>query len=170
MCIRDSEYIVTEAARAINDDWSIEASLADLAATLDESRFSDEALVRRAINANVRVGDQLSLDRLINFAERNTAPAEMRAEALAALAHWAEPSLHDRVDGRYRGVVKRDKAPVIQAMASKIGTYLSDAKSEVVIAGMQIAGQMGMTDQSSCLLYTSPSPRDATLSRMPSSA
>ena len=26
------------------------------------------------------------------------------------------------------------------------------------------------TDQYSCLLYTSPSPRDATLSRMPSSA
>ena len=28
----------------------------------------------------------------------------------------------------------------------------------------------GMTDYKNCLLYTSPSPRDATLSRMPSSA
>ena len=28
----------------------------------------------------------------------------------------------------------------------------------------------GLTESSSCLLYTSPSPRDATLSRMPSSA
>ena len=33
-----------------------------------------------------------------------------------------------------------------------------------------IAGQIGNQNNRNCLLYTSPSPRDATLSRMPSSA
>jgi len=145
------EYIVTEAARAINDDWSIEESIPDLAAIIEENKFTNEALLRRSINANVRLGDQASLNRVIAFAERSTAPEEMRAEALAALAHWAEPSVHDRVDGRYRGIIKREKAPVKKAIASKIDTYLSDPKPDVVIAGIQIVGQMELTDQGATL-------------------
>ena len=49
------EYIVTEAARAINDDGGIEGALPALAAALD-SKFANEPFVRRAINANLRVG------------------------------------------------------------------------------------------------------------------
>src|SRR5690606_27916645 len=41
----EDEYIVTEAARAINDDWSIEAALPALAATLNETRFTSEPLL-----------------------------------------------------------------------------------------------------------------------------
>ena len=41
--------------------------------------------------------------------------------------------------------------------------------TEVVVPAFE--GEMGiLKDHISCLLYTSPSPRDATLSRMPSSA
>src|SRR5690606_4779218 len=47
------EYIVTEAARAINDDYSIEAALPALSALLTKTSFSNEALIRRAINANL---------------------------------------------------------------------------------------------------------------------
>ena len=39
---------------------------------------------------------------------------------------------------------------------------------DVVIAAMMGAEEYGVA--TTCLLYTSPSPRDATLSRMPSSA
>ena len=35
---------------------------------------------------------------------------------------------------------------------------------------VSIQHPIGGVDQTTCLLYTSPSPRDATLSRMPSSA
>mgnify|MGYP003314247221 CR=1 FL=1 len=38
------------------------------------------------------------------------------------------------------------------------------------IQGYQFLGMMGSAYLYGCLLYTSPSPRDATLSRMPSSA
>src|SRR5690554_3189983 len=50
------EYIVTEAARAINDDYSIEAALPALGDLLQDTHFTNEALIRRAINANLRVG------------------------------------------------------------------------------------------------------------------
>ena len=41
-------------------------------------------------------------------------------------------------------------------------------KPDIVLKANDILGEMGVID--TCLLYTSPSPRDATLSRMPSSA
>ena len=50
------EYIVTEAARAINDDLSIEPALPALAAILKEKRFTSEPLLRRAINACITCG------------------------------------------------------------------------------------------------------------------
>ena len=40
----------------------------------------------------------------------------------------------------------------------------------VVLLQRNEGGGLGIGGSSSCLLYTSPSPRDATLSRMPSSA
>ena len=104
----EDEYIVTEAARAINDDFSIEGALPALAQVLKENRFQNEALIRRAINANLRVGEAENLQILIDYATKKTAPPAMRAEALAALSTWAKPSELDRVDGRYRGKIERD--------------------------------------------------------------
>ena len=53
------------------------------------------------------------------------------------------------------------------------GSYKAFIKIEVTEAiktAAKSTTQMGSTDWYDCLLYTSPSPRDATLSRMPSSA
>ncbi len=50
------EFIVTEAARAINDDLSIEKALPALGNLARATKFTNEALLRRAINANLRVG------------------------------------------------------------------------------------------------------------------
>jgi putative membrane-bound dehydrogenase-like protein len=102
------EYIVTEAARAINDDLSIKEALPALGNVLQDPRFKDEALLRRAINANLRVGTPEAMQNLINYSMKEGAPVAMRAEAVDALSTWAKPSVVDRVDGRYRGVIKRD--------------------------------------------------------------
>lgn len=110
------EYIVTEAARAINDDLSIEKALPELAALLKEERFTSEPLLRRSINASVRVGGDKELEVLIAFAKRKNVPIVLRAEAMATLGTWASPSVLDRVDGRYRGVIARDP----QIVKSKI--------------------------------------------------
>ena len=63
--------------------------------------------------------------------------------------------------GAFRHVILREKgedAAAVKAAASKlVEPYCEDAYVLVF-------------DERGCLLYTSPSPRDATLSRMPSSA
>ncbi len=120
----DTEFIATEAARAINDDFSIEAALPQLANALKNSSFPSEAFVRRAINANLRVAQPENIENLINYANDQAAPVSMRAEAIAALSTWAKPSPLDRVDGRYRGEVERSSAPVIEALQPVINELL----------------------------------------------
>ena len=52
--------------------------------------------------------------------------------------------------------------------------YLKSGEDERWLTVQLVEGNVpriaGLSDDNTCLLYTSPSPRDATLSRMPSSA
>ena len=105
------EHIATDAARAINDDASIEDALPALAALLESTPFTNEPLLRRAINANSRLGSAESAKRLAVFAMRSDVNAALRVEALDALSVWGNPSVVDRVDGTYRGGASRDSAP-----------------------------------------------------------
>lgn len=132
------EFIVTEAARGINDDLSIKDALPALANLIKTTKFSNEALMRRVINANLRVGNDECLQNLINYSLKADAPGKMRAEAMDALAGWASPSVLDRVDGRYRGVIERDAHslatkttdPFIQLLKDKdLSVRISAAKA-----------------------------------------
>ena len=129
------EYLVTEAARAINDDWSIEEALPQLAALLKEERFTSEALLRRAINASSRLGGEAALKQVLDFAQRATVSKDLRQEALAAVGTWENPSLLDRVDGRYRGVIKRDLAPIQEIVAAELGAMLQE-KDPVLLSSI----------------------------------
>jgi putative membrane-bound dehydrogenase-like protein len=95
------ERVVTEAARAINDDGGIDAARPALARLLEDRRFAAEPLLRRAINANLRLGTHEAMARLTAFASDGSRPAGMRAEAAAGLAASSSPSAFDRVDGAY---------------------------------------------------------------------
>lgn len=106
------EFIVAETARAINDDLSIVEALPALGKSLNNYQYQQEAFVRRAINANLRVGSEEAMANLIRYSQHEGNPLAMRAEALDALSTWAKPSVLDRVDGRYRGVITRDLATV----------------------------------------------------------
>ncbi|WP_026630617.1 DUF7133 domain-containing protein [Dyadobacter alkalitolerans] len=145
------EYIVTEAARAINDDLSIPASLPALAALLKEKRFTSEPLLRRAINASLRVGTNDQLDNLIAFAQRTDVDKDVRTEALAALGTWASPSVMDRVDGRYRGVVERDPALVKSKVQPVIAGLLNDNDAGTLIAAAQMVTNLGMSENNAAL-------------------
>ena len=68
------EFIVTEAARAINDDLSIKDALPALGNLLNDTRFTNEALIRRAINANLRVGTEAAMQNLINYSDERGRP------------------------------------------------------------------------------------------------
>lgn len=127
-----NEYIVTEAARAINDDSSIENALPELALLLKEERFTSEPLLRRSINAALRVGGEKELDLLINFARRPKVPGILRSEALATIGTWASPSVLDRVDGRYRGEIRRDANVVRQKLNKYIPEFLTDSNPDII--------------------------------------
>src|SRR5690606_25914264 len=140
------EYIVTEAARAINDDYSIEGALPALGNLLKETKFSNEALIRRAINANLRVGSAEALENLIVYAERETAPVEMRAEALQSIGTWTNPSVLDRVDGRYRGKIERDIAPVQKATSTFLGRLLTHQEPTLRLEAAKVMGQLKIAE------------------------
>ncbi len=147
----DNEFIATEAARAINDDFSIESALPQLARYLNSNVFQNEAFVRRAINANLRVGEQENLDILIRYAGNSEAPASMRAEAIAALGTWANPSPLDRVDGRYRGEIERNPAQVVAAFQPVINDLL-DQHSQIQIAMAKAIGKLNLEQADKSLL------------------
>lgn len=155
------EYVVTEAARGINDDLSIEKALPALGNILKDTKFKNEALLRRAINANLRAGSDEAMNNLIRFASDDNHPPDMRAEALAALATWSKPSVLDRVDGRYRGEIKRDDQPV-KTKSQDVLIKLTESKAPAVrIAAVKAIGKMKIEKASPQLmrrLKTDPNP------------
>lgn len=155
------EYVVTEAARAINDDLSIPASLPALAALLQEKRFTSEPLLRRAINASLRVGTNDQLDNLIAFAQRKDVDKDVRTEALAALGTWASPSVMDRVDGRYRGIVERDPALVKSKVQPVVAGLLNDSDAGTLIAAAQMVTNLGMSENNAALAKILSTHKDA---------
>ncbi|SEK29185.1 HEAT repeat domain-containing protein [Parapedobacter koreensis] len=157
------EFVVTEAARAINDDLSIEDALPALADLLNKTPFTNEALVRRIINANLRVGKPANLQNLIRYAERSGHPTAMRSEAIEALSTWAKPSVIDRVDGRYRGAVARDVAELKNQTAGSLIILLADRDLSVQLSAAKAVNKLGIKQASAVLLAGLKQSKDAAM-------
>jgi putative heme-binding domain-containing protein len=141
--LQDSdEYIVAEAARAINDDESIPSALHALAATLADTRLNDPVIIRRAINACLRVGTAKEIDLLIGYSERMGISEALRTEAIATLSSWVNPSVMDRVDGRHRGVLERNPADVIARIQPKIPAFFASENPDVLIATAKLVAEL----------------------------
>ncbi len=140
------DAIVLEAARAINDDGSIEAALPALARAARARRpRASEPLLRRAISANLKVGSAEALERLASFAGTATGPQSMRVEAVAALGVWAEPSPLDRVDGIYLGQpTPRDGAAAQAAVLRLLQASSAENAPAMKIALAEAAGRLGV--------------------------
>ncbi|MEM6346309.1 MAG: HEAT repeat domain-containing protein [Bacteroidota bacterium] len=144
------EYIVLETARAIHDDFSIEGALPYLAAMIKTTQSRNEALIRRIINANLRLGKPENARWLATYVKDESAPIEMRAEAMAVLGVWGKPSVLDRVDGRYRGPVERsqDELTQVKSTAAPLFTDLLDHPEPLLQqATIEAVGRLG--DQAS---------------------
>nr|WP_324260142.1 HEAT repeat domain-containing protein [Cellvibrio fontiphilus] len=161
-----SEYVVTNAARAISDDELVTAALPALAAYLDKPVFTNEQLLRRVINANVYAKSETNssadnAERLIRFAAQKNMPGVLRAEAIHALASWGETSAYDRVTGAYRGAVKHPEAEAIAALSKSYKDLLADSNAEVreatvnAIAGLNVRAA---TEQLVVQLNKDPAP------------
>ncbi|MEX2153469.1 MAG: HEAT repeat domain-containing protein [Gemmatimonadaceae bacterium] len=144
------ELVVTEAARAINDDGGIEVGLPTLAAMLDSS-FSAEPLVRRAINANLRLGTADAARRIATFAARSSADDELRVEAIAVLGVWPKPSILDRVDGVHLGPFQRDSAIARAALTSLVEPLFASGSTSVQVALAEAIGRLRLLSAASLL-------------------
>jgi putative heme-binding domain-containing protein len=153
--------IVTDAARAINDDGGIAGGVPRLAALLATAPVSNEPLVRRALNANLRLGTPDAVARLEAFARSAATPSELRVEAIAALGVWAAPSPMDRVDGFYHGSVTVTAVNADRQTPNAAGRTANVEGPRLALASTGQAARRGSTSPAPA---ATPS-RDATAAR-----
>ena len=133
--------LVTEAARAIYDVPIAEAM--PRLALLAERRGLDAAALRRALNANNRLGGAEAAQRVAAVAARNDVPEAIRIEALDMLGSWAEPGGIDRVTGLWRPIESRPSADAAAAMRTHLGGMLT-APEKVRQKAVEVAAALGI--------------------------
>jgi quinoprotein glucose dehydrogenase len=154
------EFIVTEAALAIHDDFSVPTALPALAKLISTTTFRNEPLVRRIISANQRVGADENLMDLLAFLSQSGVPLPLKQEAIAAVGTWAKPSLVDRVDGRYRGAVDRDPGIIREISKKELVAQLNSSTEDLRLESIKALGKLSITDTEDLLfekLKTDPS-------------
>ncbi len=160
------EAVATDAARAVNDDGSIPGAVPALAALLGRVPFVNEPLLRRAINANLRVGSNEALARVAAFAGDAARPEPLRVEAVATLGVWLAPSPMDRVDGFYLSPfdvapagqsagrsAPRDEAAAraaVRQLVERLST--AEASTDMKVALADAAGRLEVKDAAPVLL------------------
>ncbi|MEL6589053.1 MAG: PVC-type heme-binding CxxCH protein [Bacteroidota bacterium] len=137
-----NEQVAIEAARAIHDDLSVPAAMNALASSLSNPTTLHEAYLRRAINANLRLGTQACAQRLVEFATSEQMTLTMRQDALWALGYWESPPVLDRVEGRYRILPKRSLAEAQEAFATIAEDWLYDSEPALQNACIQAIGRL----------------------------
>lgn len=143
------EAVATDAARAIHDDASIPEALPALANALERPGIVGEAFLRRALNANYRLGGPEAIQRLVRYAAGDRNPAALRVEAVEMLAAWEEPPINDRVEGIYRTWPKRDAEEVRQAISTSLPSLIGSKDPTIARATTRLIGQLNIkTDDS----------------------
>lgn len=137
-----NESLATEAARAIHDDFSIPEALSHLAESLADSPHANEAFVRRAINANFRIGTSAGANRLVQYAASADAPVALRLDALQALRDWNSPPVLDRVTGRFRKFSSADRALSAEQLAPLMVRLIIDDNSRIRSAALATAAKL----------------------------
>ena len=140
----ESPLVTVEAARAIHDA-PIPAALDQLAKQIQSLTVTDDAFLRRVLNANFRLGTQEHADALGAFAARPAAPLAMRLEAIEMLKVWATPDPRDRVLGDHRAIAPRDASVAVAALRKSLSSILQNS-DEVRDAAVSVAAIYGMPE------------------------
>lgn len=121
--------VVTEAARAIHDDVGVPSAQAGLAQAFGATELPFHA-ARRALNANLRQGDEASLKRLLEWTLRQPAGTPLRLEALKAIMTFDQPPALDLVDGVAKQYAPRPLASIAGVLRARQDELLAIQKSE----------------------------------------
>lgn len=148
--LKDTDpLVVIESARAIHD-LPIPEAMPALASLID-SMSNDDALLRRVLNANFRLGQPQHAAALAAFAARSDGTVTLQVEALDMLATWESPSNRDRVLGMWRPLSNRDREVAVAALLPKLGAMLSGS-NDVRVKATQVASQFGLPEAGPALL------------------
>ncbi len=126
--------LVLEAARAIND-VPINAAMPQLAELTKNAKASDPIL-RRAMNANFRLGKASNAQAISTLVAQNNVSEAVRVEGLEFLGDWAKPGGRDRITGLWRPLPNRDEGPAKQALKPHWKNLLAATNDNVRIAAI----------------------------------
>lgn len=133
--------VVIEAARAIHDLPIVDA-LPALANLLPRSG-ADDALVRRSLNANFRLGGMQQARRIAEFAASGSSSTDRRIDALEMLATWDAPGELDKVTNQYRPLDDRDNLIAIDALKECLPRLLASEET-INSKTIEVAAALGI--------------------------
>lgn len=148
--LNDAEpAVVLEAARAIHDEPINEAmpqlaSLAESPLPSGDKSYVD-ALLRRVLSANYRLGTQQAAERVAALAAGEKLSATLRLEALLELQSWDKPEPLDRVLGAWRPLEERNAEFVSAVLRPRLGGLLT-GNDEIRKAGAELAAKYGIQE------------------------
>lgn len=148
----ESELVANEAARAIHDDFSIPDAMEDLAASLGQRPNGSPAFLRRAVNANFRLGSEIAATRLASFSVSKAAQTAWRLEALKCLEEWNNPPVLDRVTGRYREFDASNRDVDTNRVGQLISQLADSGDPKLTAAAMSAATALQIQLPTSALL------------------
>ena len=154
MCIRDSNDASDGAAGGVQEDYHSPG-----ATFLASSEFANHP---NNPNPGIRITSNGNDERLNHVGVDLISPEELE------IFFYVRSDPSDRYDDVYRIVYDVSDPDFMNWTVARDdqGQVLFD----VVVTPEEISSAVQAINPGACLLYTSPSPRDATLSRMPSSA
>jgi len=129
--------VVNEAARAIHDDEGIAAASVDLVESFGQASLPFQA-ARRALNANLRQGDEASLSRLLTWTLKQPDAAPLRIEALSAILTFDRPPVLDLVDGTAKQYAARDKEMIARTLKTRQADLLAIQKPDERAAALEL--------------------------------
>lgn len=135
-----SESVRAEAARAIHDDFSIPNALPDLAVSLNAPIKNGESFVRRAINANFRLGKNENILQLTRFATNVNQSLKFRKIAIENVGNWLTEDPLDQVTGRFQKLDTTmrilDKS-TMEVVANRLGEIASGNQAELISSSLK---------------------------------
>ena len=129
--------VVNEAARAIHDDEGIPAAGAALAESFGAAALPFQA-ARRALNANLRQGDEAALSRLLAWTLKQPEGAPLRLEALNSLLAFDQPPMLDLVDGTAKQYAARDRKTIARILQAGQAALLAIQKPDERAAVLEL--------------------------------
>ncbi|MCR9292385.1 MAG: c-type cytochrome [bacterium] len=138
-----SDWVATEAARAIHDEQSVIAALPALAEALLSRESQSEAFFRRALNANFRLGTAAAAARIIDYAQRDSVSLDRRLHALQMLSGWRNPPAVDGVEGIHRPLAEVDSRSLDKdEVAAALGRLALSETAELRNAAIAAASSL----------------------------